>query len=58
MRRTAAVGVIKSVQRKNKDGSLTQSGVTEIPEAAAAAGADGEDEGEKKKKVKKKKAEE
>jgi len=59
MRRTVAVGVIKSVQRKNKDGSLTQSGVTEIPEAAAAAG-EGDDEGEKKKKkkVKKKKAEE
>ena len=31
MRRTVAVGVIKSVQRKNKDGSLTQSGVLKFP---------------------------
>jgi len=49
MRKTVAVGVIKKVMRKNKDGSLTQSGTSELPadEPAGAAG------GEKKKKKKK-----
>jgi len=44
MRKTVAVGVIKKVCRKNKDGSITESGVTEIAMAP------------KKKKKKKKKA--
>merc|ERR1712130_376587 len=46
MRKTVAVGVIKKVMRKNKDGSLTLSGVEGFAEPAAKKG--------KKKKGKKK----
>jgi len=53
MRKTVAVGVIKRVMRKDKDGALTASGVVEeaalsAPEAKAEEGAE-EDAGKKKK---------
>jgi elongation factor 1-alpha len=35
MRKTVAVGVIKAVQRKNKAGDLSESGVLEVKEASA-----------------------
>merc|ERR1712226_467969 len=35
MRKTVAVGVIKAVQRKNKAGDLSDSGVLEVKEASA-----------------------
>jgi len=53
MRKTVAVGVIKKAMRKNKDGSLTQSGVTEMPPEAGDEPAPTK---KKKKKKKKKKA--
>jgi elongation factor 1-alpha len=52
MRKTVAVGVIKKAMRKNKDGSLTQSGSSELP----ADDAPGDGAPKKKKKKKKKKA--
>jgi len=57
MRKTVAVGVIRKVMRKNKDGSKTLSGQADMPEAAAAEAAGGDDEGKKKKKKKAKKKE-
>lgn len=56
MRKTVAVGVIKRVMRKDKDGALTASGVVEeaalsAPEAKAEEG-DAAEEGGKKKKGK------
>jgi elongation factor 1-alpha len=56
MRKTVAVGVIKKVMRKNKDGSLTQSGSSEVKEATAEEKAAAEAKPKKEKKKKKKKA--
>jgi elongation factor 1-alpha len=54
MRKTVAVGVIKRVMRKDKDGALTASGVVEesalsAPEAKAEEGEAAEEGGKKKK---------
>jgi elongation factor 1-alpha len=49
MRKTVAVGVIKKVMRKNKDGSLTKTGVDYVEPTVTAK------KGKKKKKKKKKK---
>jgi len=57
MRKTVAVGVIRKVMRKNKDGSKTLSGQADMPEAAGPETAGGDDEGKKKKKKKAKKKE-
>jgi len=57
MRKTVAVGVIRKVMRKNKDGSKTLSGQADMPEAAGPEPAGGDDEGKKKKKKKAKKKE-
>jgi elongation factor 1-alpha len=54
MRKTVAVGVIKMVMRKNKDGSLTQTGMYEIKEADPNAPPP-KSKNEKKDKKKKKK---
>jgi len=51
MRKTVAVGVIKKVMRKNKDGSLTASGVTDAPTEAGSAPAKKKKKGKKKKKA-------
>jgi hypothetical protein len=48
MRKTVAVGIIRLVQRKNKDGSLTASGNAALPEQAP------EEEAPEKKKAGKK----
>jgi len=63
MRKTVAVGVIKKVMRKDKDGNLTPSGVETVlevaagtPAPAAEAKEEGEGDGGKKKKAAKKKA--
>jgi elongation factor 1-alpha len=56
MRKTVAVGVIKKVMRKNKDGTLTQSGSSEVKEATAEEKAAAEAKPKKEKKKKKKKA--
>jgi len=53
MRKTVAVGVIKRVQRKNKDGSLTESG-TYVLEEGGSAEPEGEETAKKAKKKKKK----
>jgi elongation factor 1-alpha len=53
MRKTVAVGVIKRVMRKDKDGNLTSSGVVEEGQnAEGGSGAPAEEEGGKKKKKK------
>jgi len=52
MRKTVAVGVIKFVQRKNKDGSLTPSGNPDLP-ADAPVGEATEKKAKKAKKGKK-----
>jgi len=57
MRKTVAVGVIRKVMRKNKDGFKTLSGQADMPEAAGPEPAGGDDEGKKKKKKKAKKKE-
>jgi len=55
MRKTVAVGVIKRVMRKDKDGNLISSGVAEAPKAAAegSKGGDDDDEEDGGKKAKK-----
>ena len=52
MRKTVAVGVIKMVMRKNKDGSLTQSGSSKVEDAPAGAAKPAKEEKKKKKKKK------
>lgn len=57
MRKTVAVGVIKMVMRKNKDGSLTKTGNSDVKDAPKGEGGDagGKDKKKDKKKDKDKK---
>jgi len=52
MRKTVAVGVIKRVMRKEKDGSLVSSGVAEEPKQAKEGSGDGGDDDDDKPKAK------
>jgi elongation factor 1-alpha len=53
MRKTVAVGVIKMVMRKDKDGNLTPSGITEMPAMDTSAPAEEGDKAKKKPAAKK-----
>jgi elongation factor 1-alpha len=48
MRKTVAVGVIKRVMRKDKDGNLISSGIAEAPKMSEGGGGGGDDEDEDK----------